>query len=377
MTRTTEGPAQGRAPRTDEELLAAVREQQPDAFPDLRDRHWHTAVVVARLHTPSRQDAEQLAGTSFDQVLAETLGEDRAESGEDGPTGAFLRARLVAVVGRAGPERGSAAETVAGIYLGLPAAWQAVLWHLEIEALELGRTAAVLGLSPSATTALHLEARAGLRAAYRRARQELPTLPGCADCAADLGAFADGGLSAERTQAVQFHLDECPRCAADHLYLQDTEAGLRGWLLPVLAGVPLWDVRTDEIVELVRTAGRMSAGRLRAAPGTDVAGGALAAVHVSRRGRKVLLGAGALAAAAALAGVTVVGSGGLGDGTTQATGRLGGTGTAPPSPGDPASPGAAGTTATPAGGAGTTVPGAAGPAGPVAPTGPEESTPAG
>ena len=68
MTRTTEALAQGRTPRTDEELLAAVRAQHPDAFPDLRDRHWHTAVVVARLHTPSRQDAEQLAGTAFDQA---------------------------------------------------------------------------------------------------------------------------------------------------------------------------------------------------------------------------------------------------------------------------------------------------------------------
>lgn len=322
MTRTTEALAQGRTPRTDEELLAAVRAQHPDAFPDLRDRHWHTAVVVARLHTPSRQDAEQLAGTAFDQVLAE-IGDAGAD--EDGP-GVFLRARLVAVVGRAGAERDGAAETVAGIYLGLPASWQAVLWHLEIEALGLERTAAVLGLSPAATTALHLEARAGLRAAYRRARQDLATLPGCADCAADLGAFADGGLSAERTQAVQLHLDECSRCTADHLYLQDTEAGLRGWLLPVLAGVPLWGPRTDELVELVRTAGRMSAGRLGAAPGTDVAGGALAAVHVTRRGRKVLLGAGALAAAAALAGVALSGFDGLGDGTTQAAGRVGGSG---------------------------------------------------
>ena len=332
MTRTTEALAQGRTPRTDEELLAAVRAQHPDAFPDLRDRHWHTAVVVARLHTPSRQDAEQLAGTAFDQVLAE-IGD--AGGDEDGP-GVFLRARLVAVVGRAGVERDGAAGTVAGIYLGLPASWQAVLWHLEIEALGLERTAAVLGLSPAATTALHLEARAGLRAAYRRARQDLATLPGCADCAADLGAFADGGLSAERTQAVQLHLDECSRCTADHLYLQDTEAGLRGWLLPVLAGVPLWGTRTDELVELVRTAGRMSAGRLGAAPGTDVAGGALAAVHVTRRGRKVLLGAGALAAAAALAGVALSGFGGLGDGTTQAAGRVGGSGattpSAPPTP---------------------------------------------
>ncbi|MEX5234282.1 zf-HC2 domain-containing protein [Kocuria arenosa] len=334
MTRTTEALAQGRTPRTDEELLAAVRAQHRDAFPDLRDRHWHTAVVVARLHTPSRQDAEQLAGTAFDQVLAE-IGD--AGGDEDGP-GVFLRARLVAVVGRAGAERDGAAGTVAGIYLGLPASWQAVLWHLEIEALGLERTAAVLGLSPAATTALHLEARAGLRAAYRRARQDLATLPGCADCAADLGAFADGGLSAERTQAVQLHLDECSRCTADHLYLQDTEAGLRGWLLPVLAGVPLWGTRTDELAELVRTAGRMSAGRLGAAPGTDVAGGALAAVHVTRRGRKVLLGAGALAAAAALAGVALSGFDGLGDGTTQAAGRVGGSGATTPSDSAPPTP---------------------------------------
>lgn len=328
MTRTTEAQAEGRKPRTDEELLAAVRAQRPDAFPDLRDRHWHTAVVVARLHTPSRQDAEQLAGTGFDQLLAEVGTEAGGGDRREESAGVFLRARLVAIVGRAGADKESSTEPVSGIYLGLPASWQAVLWYLEIEGLELDRTAAVLGLSPAATTALHLEARAGLRAAYRQARLDLPGLPACADCATDLGALADGHLDAERAQAVQAHLDECPRCTADHLYLQDTGKGLRTWLLPVLAGVPLWDDRTDELVEVVRTAGRMSAGRLSAARGTDVAGGSLAAVHVSRGGRKVLLGAGVLAAAAALAGAAVTGSGGLGDGTTQAASRGGDSGAA-------------------------------------------------
>lgn len=309
---------------TDEELLAAVRAGQPHAFQDLRDRHWPTAVAVARLHTPSRPDAEQLAGTAVDQALADL-------SGDDAP-GVFLRARLVEVVGRAGAEPTRAAEVVSRVYLGLPPSWQAVLWHAEVEALPLNRTAELLGLSPAATTALHLEARAGLRAAYRRTKLNHPLTGACEECAGDLGAFADGALPAPRLRAVEAHLDDCPRCTADFLYLQDTEAGLRGWVLPVLAGVPLWGDAVGDLGELVRAAGRESAARPVAAPGADLAGGTLAAVGAARRGRRVLLGAGALAAVATLAGVAVTGPGGLGDGTTPANTRAqeGGDGAASP-----------------------------------------------
>ncbi|MUN62264.1 hypothetical protein GMA12_03750 [Kocuria sediminis] len=307
---------------TDEELLAAVRAGQPHAFQDLRDRHWPTAVAVARLHTPSRPDAEQLAGTAVDQVV-----EDLPAG--DGPE-AFLRARLVGVVGRAGAEPPRSAEAVSRVYLGLPPSWQAVLWHTEVEGLPLDRTAAVLGLSPAATTALHLEARAGLRAAYRRLRLDHPRTSACEQCAGELGAVVDGALPEPRRREVEAHLDECPRCTADLLYLQDTEAGLRGWVLPVLAGVPLWGDAVDELGEIVRTAGRAGAERPAAAPGTDLAGGSLAAVGTARRGRKVLLGAGALAAAAALAGLAVTGTGGPGDGTTRAA-DSGGAGVGAPS----------------------------------------------
>ncbi|MGQ1839323.1 zf-HC2 domain-containing protein [Kocuria turfanensis] len=307
---------------TDEELLAAVRAEQPHAFQDLRDRHWPTAVAVARLHTPSRPDAEQLAGTAVDQVVADL-------PAGDGPE-AFLRARLVGVVGRAGAEPPRSAEAVSRVYLGLPPAWQAVLWHTEVEALPLDRTAAVLGLSPAATTALHLEARAGLRAAYRRLRLDHPRTSACEECAGELGAFVDGALPGPRRREVEAHLDGCPRCTADLLYLQDTEAGLRGWVLPVLAGVPLWGAAVDELGEIVRTAGRAGAERPAAAPGADHAGGSLAAVGTARRGRKVLLGAGTLAAAAALAGLAVTGTGGPGDRTTRAA-DSGGAGVGAPS----------------------------------------------
>ncbi|MEX5269341.1 zf-HC2 domain-containing protein [Kocuria sabuli] len=323
---------------TDEELLAAVRAGEPRAFQDLRDRHWPTAVAVARLHTPSRPDAEQLAGTAVDQALADLSGDDAPE--------VFLRARLVEVAGRAGAEPPRAAEAVSGVYLGLPPSWQAVLWHTEVEGLPLDRTAELLGLSPAATTALHLEARAGLRAAYRRTKLNHPLADACEECAGDLGAFVDGALPAPRLRAVEAHLDHCPRCTADLLYLQDTEASLRGWVLPVLAGVPLWGDAVGDLGALVRAAGRESAAR-PAAPGADLAGGSLAAVGAARRGRRVLLGAGALAAAAALAGVAVTGPGGLGDGTTpEANTRAqeGGDGAATPVPSAPAAaPGPAAT----------------------------------
>ncbi|MGX5356861.1 zf-HC2 domain-containing protein [Kocuria sp. KH4] len=328
---------------TDEELLAAVRAGEPHAFQDLRDRHWPTAVALARLHTPSRPDAEQLAGTAVDQVVAD-LPDGAAPE-------AFLRARLVGVVGRAGAEPPRSAEAVSRVYLGLPPSWQAVLWHTEVEGLSLERTAAVLGLSSAATTALHLEARAGLRAAYRRLRLEQPRTSACDECAGRLGALVDGALPGPRRRELQTHLDECPRCTADLLYLQDTEASLRGWVLPVLAGVPLWGDAVAELGEIVRTAGRTGAERPAAAPGADLAGGSLAAVGTARRGRKVLLGAGALAAAATLAGLAVTGPGGPGDGTTRAA-DSGGAGAGAPSGAAPTSAAEDGDGRAPAGGSG-------------------------
>ncbi|MFI7483651.1 zf-HC2 domain-containing protein [Kocuria sp. M1R5S2] len=301
MTRQAPATATDRAPRTDEELLAAVRAQEPHAFRDLRDRHWPTAVAVAGLHTPAPQDAEQLAGTAVDQVVADL-------SAEESPR-AFLRARLVDVVGRAATRSPQAAEAVTGVFLGLPADRQAVLWHADVEGLEPARVAEILGRTTAAATALHLEARAELRTAYRRASLELPGTAGCEALAGDLGAFVGGALAGEPLRRVQQHLDDCPRCAADHLYLQDTEAGLRGRLLPALAGVSPWGAKAQEVAALVRAAGRTSAERMTAGPRADVAGRSLAAVAVSRRGRQVLVGAGALAAAAALAGVAVTGQG--------------------------------------------------------------------
>ena len=328
MTLTAKAATTGRVPRTDEDLLAAVRAQEPHAFRELRDRHRSTALGVALLHTPNGHDAEQLAGTAFDQVLADL------EDGR-GPD-AFLRARLVAVVGRAGEQTPYAAEAVSGAYLGLPPVWQAVLWYLDVEGLEPAQAAGLLGVAPEDIRALRLEARAGLRAAYRRAQLDAPFTPACDEHAGRLGAFVGGGLLPEQASAVREHLDACPRCTAEHLYLRDTDAGLRSWLVPVLAGVSPWGAQAAKVQDLVRIAGHVSAAPAPAVSGRDAVRRMLAAVALSRRGRQVVLGAGALATVAVLAGVTVTGPADLADGASR-TGDLSAGAASAEGPGVPSS----------------------------------------
>ncbi|WP_101851876.1 zf-HC2 domain-containing protein [Kocuria flava] len=218
--------------RTDAELAAAVRRAEPGAAARLRARHRATALAAADLRT---DDPARLADRATGRVL------DRLRCGDGPPV--FPRARVVAAVGDLvgrDPRSAGDPERLAEHYLALPPGQQAVLWHREVEGLSVESTARLLGLGPAATTALHLEARARLRAAWRRAAAATPPAPACAPCAADLGALADGVLTGDRARAVREHLRSCPRCTADHLHLQDTDAGLRGWLLPVLAGLPPW-----------------------------------------------------------------------------------------------------------------------------------------
>lgn len=281
MTRTSGGPPAQGGPRTDAALLAGVRSGRPGAFQELRDRHWPTAVAVALVHTPVRTDAEQLAGTAVDQLLTELEGEEPAEE-------VFFRSRVVATVGRAGTRGVGASRSVVDVYLGLPGARQAVLWYQDVEGIGMDRTAELLGVSPSGATGLHLQARADLRAAWRQRAEAGTVTAACLDLAADLGALVDGVLREPHVRAAREHLAGCSRCTADYLYLQDTDAGLRNWVLPVLAGVHPWGPEAETLVDRVRSAGQESLALAQAAPVADRAGSALAAVHWSRGGARVV-----------------------------------------------------------------------------------------
>ncbi|KMK73826.1 hypothetical protein ACJ65_03320 [Kocuria rhizophila] len=254
--------AQATGPASDEQLLRAVREGDTAAFGELYERHRGAALAVARMHSRNDADAQDLVSEAFTRVLA-LLREGK------GPR-EFLRAYVVTAVSRLAADRANDltrtrpedpkpdgpldrvelfddsvvrqvdAAVVARAFASLPERWQEVLWYLEVEQRRPRQVAPVVGVQPNAVSALGKRAREGLRAAYVQEHVSAQALEDCERYASQLGAFTRGSLTPARTRAVQEHLDQCCRCTAEYLQLQDLGLGMRAWVLPVLAALPLW-----------------------------------------------------------------------------------------------------------------------------------------
>lgn len=261
----------------DEPLLDAVRIGDRQAFGELYKRHCGAVFAVARLHTNSHAEAEDITSEAFTRVLA------LLKSG-GGPR-QFLRAYLVTAVSRLAADRANDlsrtqpqepqeqgkldrvqlfddtvvrqvdAAVVARAFASLPERWQEVLWYLEIEGYRPRQVASVVGIQPNAVSALGKRAREGLRTAYMQQHVSAQALEECGEYSAQLGAFVRGTLTPSKMKLMQDHLDSCERCTAEYLQLQDLGVGLRGWILPILAGLPLWGDAPDRLIAALGTAG--------------------------------------------------------------------------------------------------------------------------
>lgn len=264
---------QGTEPASDEQLLSAVREGNTAAFGELYERHRGAALAVARMHSRNDPDAQDLVSEAFTRVLA-LLREGR------GPR-EFLRAYVVTAVSRLAADRANDltrtrpedpqpngpldrveffddtvvrqvdAAVVARAFASLPERWQEVLWYLEVEQRRPRHVAPVVGVQPNAVSALGKRAREGLRAAYVQEHVSAQALEDCHQYSSQLGAFTRGSLTPARTRAVQQHLDQCCRCTAEYLQLQDLGLGMRAWVLPVLAALPLWSGAGSRLADLL------------------------------------------------------------------------------------------------------------------------------
>ncbi|CAL8899285.1 hypothetical protein KVA01_02160 [Kocuria varians] len=322
-------------PASDETLLTAVRQGDSSAFAELYERHRGAALAVARMHSRNESDAQDLVSEAFIRVLG-LLQEGR------GPR-EFLRAYLVTAVSRLAADRANElsrtrpedpqpygvldrvelfddtvvrqvdSAVVARAFASLPERWQEILWYLEVEGRRPRQVASVVGAQPNAVSALGKRAREGLRAAYMQEHVSAQALANCSEFSSQLGAFARGSLTPSRTKVVQGHLDECRRCTAEYLQLQDLGLGLRGWVLPVLAGLPLWGGEGTHL-----------ATALAGTPLVGTGGAAVVAAESSVGAGSVGAGsAGATSAGAASADATaagVAGSGASGTGATAASG---------------------------------------------------------
>ncbi|MFF0990000.1 hypothetical protein [Kocuria nitroreducens] len=331
------GPAGESEALRDDVLLDAAHAGDADAFGVLRERYHGTALAVARSRTGSAEEAERIA--------AAALGRIEQIVGEGGGPRAFLGAFVVWMVGReadggtrpvALPDDPADPTSLVRVFSGLPAEWQAFLWRTEVLGHSARRVAAALGLGAVAAAGLHRDMVRGLRGLYGQAAGDRAGGPDCAEFSGELPHFVRGTRGQRSRRDVKTHLDGCARCTAEYLSRQDIGTGLRTWTLPVLAGLPLWGTESLELTNLIAAAGApagAAAGTRTAAAGAGAAAGAAAvgagagasAVGAgagasgarpdgaagtspwSGRRAKVLLGAGALATAVAVAAVGVSG----------------------------------------------------------------------
>ncbi|MCL3817734.1 sigma-70 family RNA polymerase sigma factor [Aeromicrobium wangtongii] len=227
----------------DGSLLAMARTGHQEAYATLFSRYSYAAHRLAR-HLGQKEDSDDVVSEAFAQVL-DLLGRGK------GPDRAF-RAYLFTTVRNECARRAKARKRVTptddmqqidtpvafgggqldafersairAAYESLPARWQTVLWHLDVEGRKPHELGPMLELSPNSVSALVYRARAGLRQAYlqQHVKQDRPgDERACQENRGKLSGFVRGTASAREQERVHAHLQSCGDCMAVYLDLQE------------------------------------------------------------------------------------------------------------------------------------------------------------
>ncbi|WP_017571038.1 sigma-70 family RNA polymerase sigma factor, partial [Nocardiopsis halotolerans] len=241
----------------DGELVRRVRGGDTGAYATLYERHSGAARGLARQLLRGEAEVEDAVAEAFTRVLS-------AIQRRKGPEDAF-RPYLLTAVRNAAYDRGRGERRqvvtddleglvpaqafvdpaleelerslIARAFLSLPERWQSVLWHTEIEGAKPAEAAPVLGMRPNSVAALAYRAREGLRQAYLQMHLAGGNAAeACRPSLGLLGSYVRGGLSRRDTARVDQHLDGCADCREVYAELMDVNVGLRGAVLPLVAG---------------------------------------------------------------------------------------------------------------------------------------------
>ncbi|WP_116244575.1 sigma-70 family RNA polymerase sigma factor [Nocardiopsis sp. FIRDI 009] len=288
----------------DEEFIRRVRGGDTAAYGVLYERHAAAARGLARQLLRGEAEVEDAVAEAFTRVLS-VIQRGR------GPSDSF-RPYLLTAVRNAAYDRGRGEKRqvvtgdmesldpgqpfvdpalaglerslIARAFLSLPERWQAVLWHTEIEGAKPSEAAPILGMNANGVAALAYRAREGLRQAYLQMH-----LAGggaaepCRPTLGLLGAYVRGGLAKRDTAKVGAHLDECADCREVYAELMDVNVGLRGTILPLVAGAGAAGYLASVPGGAATGAwwGRMSRGQQQASVGATSAAGVAAAVALA------------------------------------------------------------------------------------------------
>jgi RNA polymerase sigma factor (sigma-70 family) len=254
---STGGDASLDVGHSDPHIMAMVRDGDASAFDELFRRHVAAAQFVARAQTDNVSDADDVVSEAFAsifQALTEGKGPDQ-----------FFRSYLLTAVRRIAYDRNRKARrtqvvgdvdvldtvaidgdtvldafessTMAKAFKSLPERWQAALWHVDIEGLKPAAAAPFIGLSPNGVSSLVIRAREGLRQAYLQNHVTVVSDDSCAEFSSQLGKYARDGLKRASREKVRAHLEECPKCTAVLVELNDVQAGMRALVFPLVVGV--------------------------------------------------------------------------------------------------------------------------------------------
>ncbi|MHA7199684.1 SpaH/EbpB family LPXTG-anchored major pilin [Arthrobacter alkaliphilus] len=234
-----------------------MRDGDPAAFDVLYRRHVAAARFVARAQTDNPSDAEDVVSEAFAsifQALSEGKGPDQ-----------FFRSYLLTAVRRIAHDRNRKARrtqavgddefldsvavdedtvleafessTMAKAFRSLPERWQAALWHVDIEGLKPAAAAPFIGLTPNGVSSLVIRAREGLRQAYLQNHISVSGDDPCVEFSSQLGKYVRDGLKRTSRERIAAHLEECPKCTALLVELNDVQAGMKAFVFPWVAGI--------------------------------------------------------------------------------------------------------------------------------------------
>lgn len=242
---------------SDPQILNLVRQGVTDAFDTLYKRHVQIAHYVARTQSDNPSDADDVVAEAFATIF-QSLKDGK------GPK-EFFRSYLLTVVRRTAYERNRKARLtqtaaddaildsavhdddpvvgdlessiMARAFKSLPERWQAVLFHLDIEGLKPAAVAPLVGLTPNGVSSLAIRAREGLRQAYLQHHISRSVDQACDEFAGQLGKYVRNALKRTSKEKVETHLEDCAKCTALLMELNDVQGGMRAILFPLVAGV--------------------------------------------------------------------------------------------------------------------------------------------
>lgn len=239
----------------DLDLLARARAGDQSAISELYTGHVDRARHFARSICDTPADADDLVSHAFTRVL------DLLRRGE-GPTGNFgaylftsIRNAHVDLVRRRRdtpvsdkpwmldvPVESVDAidhhfddEVAAAAMQALPAPWQRVLWHVEVEGRSAAEVGELEGMRPAAVSALAYRAREGLKLAYLdQYRTAAPLSRDCEWTRPRLAKLVRDQLSPRAAAKANAHLDECALCAVVVEQMREKNRRLSALFLPAV-----------------------------------------------------------------------------------------------------------------------------------------------